>query len=105
MKTKYFSYAAWAVSLIGLMASCQSPEPEIVESNYEFAIDEKKVAVDTPDPFHFDDTPYVYMAKEDQAANFSILKQTNGSVSVGDPKTIDLKVQLTKALSEEVTLH
>lgn len=104
MKTKYFSYAVWAISVIGLMASCQSPDPEIVESNYEYAIDEKKVAVDTPDPFHFDDTPYVFMAKEDQVANFSILKQTSGDVSVGDPKTIDLEVQLTKALSEDVTL-
>lgn len=104
MKTKYFSYATWAISVIGLMASCKSPEPEIVESNYEYAIDKKKVEVDTPDPFHFDDAPYVYMAKEDQVANFSILKKTSGDMSVGDPKTVDLKVQLTRALSEDVTL-
>lgn len=85
------------------LSSCETTEPEIVESNYEFTIDKDKVTVDTPDPYNFDTNTYVYVDKSDQIADFRIEASDEGAM-VAPPATVQVEVRLSKALKQDVTL-
>lgn len=99
MDNRRYAIALLSLPLL-LLSSCQSPEPEIIQSDYSYTIDGNKVAVDIPEAFEYKGGNVAIIKGGNPAIDFRIVVTPKGTEV--EETEVELRLFAKSPMSEDV---